>query len=262
MRFPFINMNYVGDTIHLWAIVEALYKAQCFDKIPRRWYVNGKYACLFEGSESPIVVGEDTSFNIDNITRWTGAVHNQHARDTYADLLYVKNFDLKTLLPLARYRDEQPYAVLCPHSKEPRREWPLNRWIPIAEELHGRGLEVFMNHSKEVPIHGLPGFVHLIWPPLKELAILLRDAKIVVGVDGGHQHISDAMGNIPVGIHGSTASLSSGPYSSQTFCVDVHKEVWDYPWAYHSGWHTAKNQMYHVSVEAVLEKIRHKLQSL
>ena len=60
-------------------------------------------------------------------------------------------------------------------------------------------------------------------PPtnLRELARLLRDARLVIGGDTGPVHLAAALGTRVVGLYGPTNPKRNGPYGQIENCVET-----------------------------------------
>lgn len=94
------------------------------------------------------------------------------------------------------------YAVLHPGASSPSRRWPVTSYAEVAVELHGQGLTVVVTGSVDerplvvalaeeagVPVVDLSGRTDL-----PGLALLLRDAAVLVGNDTGTAHLAAAVG--------------------------------------------------------------------
>jgi ADP-heptose:LPS heptosyltransferase len=94
------------------------------------------------------------------------------------------------------------YAVLHPGASSPSRRWPVASYAEVARRLHADGLAVVVTGSSSerdlsgalarrsgVPVLDLCGRTDL-----PGLALLLRDAAVLVGNDTGTAHLAAAVG--------------------------------------------------------------------
>jgi ADP-heptose:LPS heptosyltransferase len=94
------------------------------------------------------------------------------------------------------------YAVLHPGASSPSRRWPVGSFAEVARRLHADGLRVVLTGSAgeadlargiaaraDVPVLDLCGRTDLA-----ALALLLRDAAVLVGGDTGTAHLAAAVG--------------------------------------------------------------------
>lgn len=98
--------------------------------------------------------------------------------------------------------DGEPFAVIAPGASMPKRRWPLDRWLPIADLLQERkmaivilsgpgdaaiGQELYSGlNERATLIAGTTTFV--------ETVALLSHARIFLGNDSGPGHIAGALG--------------------------------------------------------------------
>ena len=129
------------------------------------------------------------------------------------------NFGLVALASDGFTLPNKPYAVLLHATSNAKKQWPQPHWIALAKELATRGITsvlpggsaVERTRSKEIVGH-VPSAVAL--PPLSlaELAWLITNAQIVIGVDTGLTHMAAAL-NIPViAIFGASDPTLTGVY--------------------------------------------------
>lgn len=250
-----VDASLLGDTIHVWAVMEALATAGRVDALPSVFQINHRFAKLFEGSRCTFGLGDETYFEHSPNVRWYGTKNAQHSRDAYADLFQATDLDLGLILPIAGVREPKPYAVICPYSKNHLREWAMDRWTAVVDILLGCGYQIIVNHDPMRPFLNVPDNVEHVYPPLKDLAFLLRDASLVVGVDSGHIHLADAMGNFPISLHATTSSTACAPYRHRAYCIDHHKDAWSCPQSYHSAVTHPTTLMDSISVDEVIAMV-------
>ncbi|MEO6487307.1 MAG: glycosyltransferase family 9 protein [Thermoanaerobaculia bacterium] len=110
--------------------------------------------------------------------------------------------------------------VLLPGAGRPEKHWPLERF----RELVGR-------HSDAVVAWGpgerdlAAGIGGTLAPPtnLRELAFLLRHARVVVGGDTGPLHLAAALGTKVIGLYGPTDPRRNGPYGQIDSTIDHYR---------------------------------------
>jgi ADP-heptose:LPS heptosyltransferase len=94
------------------------------------------------------------------------------------------------------------YAVLHPGASSPSRRWPLASFAEVARRLHADGLRVVVTGSvgeqdlvaELVRRTGVPVLDLCGRTDLPGLALLLRDAAVLVGNDTGTAHLAAAVG--------------------------------------------------------------------
>ena len=94
------------------------------------------------------------------------------------------------------------YAVLHPGASSPTRRWPPASFAEVARRLHAEGLRVVLTGSAaERPLVadltsrcGVPVLDRAGATDLPGLALLLRDAAVLVGGDTGTAHLAAAVG--------------------------------------------------------------------
>ena len=129
------------------------------------------------------------------------------------------DFGLATLPAPGFTLPEKPYAVLLHGTSNPSKQWPVACWIALGKELADQGLTSILPggnieelaRSKEIAVH-VPAAAAL--PPLSltELAWLIRNAKIIVGVDTGLTHLAAALDKPVVAIFGASDPSRTGLY--------------------------------------------------
>ncbi|TNF88156.1 MAG: glycosyltransferase family 9 protein [Gammaproteobacteria bacterium] len=126
--------------------------------------------------------------------------------------------------------------VISPCSSHSARNWHAEGYAAVADyaaNKHGMtvvlsggpsALEAAMGETIEQAMQNRP--INLIGKDtLPQLVALLQRADIVLSPDSGPAHLANAMGTIVIGLHASTWSKRSGPYSSLDLCVDKFAEA-------------------------------------
>lgn len=130
------------------------------------------------------------------------------------------------------------YIVINPGAAWPNKRWPPERFGALAAALHERtGLRSLVTwgpSERELAsavVNGSFGAASLAPPTtVSDLAVLLREAALVVSGDTGPLHIAAAMGTPLVGLYGPTWPERNGPWdpkdvviSRASVCVCHHK---------------------------------------
>lgn len=130
------------------------------------------------------------------------------------------------------------YAVLNPGAAWPNKRWPPDRFGALAATLRDRtGLTSMITWGPSErdladAIVAASSGAAVLAPPtsVADLAVLLRDAALVVAGDTGPLHIAAAMGTPLVGLYGPTWPERNGPWhaadvviSRAASCVCHHK---------------------------------------
>jgi lipopolysaccharide heptosyltransferase I len=101
--------------------------------------------------------------------------------------------------------------VLLPSAGRTEKQWPVERFSELARRLGGDALVVW-GPGEETVARAIGAEVA---PPttFRELAFVLRHAKLVVGGDTGPLHLADALGVPVAGLYGPTNPTRNGPYN-------------------------------------------------
>jgi len=165
---------------------------------------------------------------------------DRHALERYLDLIaqvgvFVNEPDLKFSLPAeAQNKVEKvlrqhgltssPLVVIHPVAKWPTKQWPLENFAQLADNLVGKGASLvftgspddreavqsilgqIQNHQRVVNLAGKTG--------LKELAGLFSLADLVLTPDTGPMHLAAAVQAPLIALFGPTAPWRTGPYGN------------------------------------------------
>ena len=111
------------------------------------------------------------------------------------------------------------YVVLLHATSRADKQWPLDHWRVLAAALAGQGLALALpwggeaeREQAEAIAIGLPAATVLPRLSLAQCAVLLRDARAVVGVDTGLTHLSAALDRPTVALFAATPAWRFGPY--------------------------------------------------
>jgi heptosyltransferase-1 len=115
-----------------------------------------------------------------------------------------------------------PYIVLIPGANWPNKRWPPRYFAQLAECFHQQGitsliiggpndltLAAEIRGKAQVPLLDLTGQTSL-----KQLAWILKKARVTVGGDTGPMHLSVAVGTPTVALMGPTDVNRNGPYGT------------------------------------------------
>ena len=125
---------------------------------------------------------------------------------------------LATAFPVT---DADEFAVLLHATSAAKKEWPENHWVQLGERLAARGMIVVLPFGNELEqarsnrlAGGIPG---ARVPPalsLDLLAVLLSQARVVVGVDTGLTHLAVALNRPTIGLYCASDPAATGLYGS------------------------------------------------
>ena len=113
------------------------------------------------------------------------------------------------------------YAVLNPGAAWPNKRWPADRFGSLAARLHAStGLRTLVTWgpnerplAEEVAAASDGAAVPAPPTAIADLAVIMRDAALVVSGDTGPLHIAAAMGAPLVGLYGPTWPERNGPWN-------------------------------------------------
>ena len=104
-----------------------------------------------------------------------------------------------------------PYAVICPFTTRPQKHWFVEHWHALIPRLRSDfGLEVMMlggpgDTAAARVIAAAGGLIDLVGQTeLQTAAALIRDSRLVIGVDTGLTHIAIAFERPTICLFGST----------------------------------------------------------
>jgi heptosyltransferase-1 len=124
-------------------------------------------------------------------------------------------------------------AVLNPGAGWPAKQWPLEKFAELAQQVAGRRMKVLVNVGpgeeqlgKEMVERSGTG--QIISPSLTELIQTLLKAKLFVGGDTGPMHLAAMLGVTTVAIFGPTDPGRNGPYYERTTAVRHPKSHTNY----------------------------------
>lgn len=128
---------------------------------------------------------------------------------------------MATTAALAAVGGARQYVVLNPGAAWPNKRWPADRFGALAAELHAhtrlRSLVTWGPNEKalaEAVVSASDGAAGLAPPTaIADLAVIMRDAALVVSGDTGPLHIAAAMGTPLVGLYGPTWPERNGPWN-------------------------------------------------
>ncbi|HEV7573094.1 MAG TPA: lipopolysaccharide heptosyltransferase I [Thermoanaerobaculia bacterium] len=108
---------------------------------------------------------------------------------------------------LARFANR---VVLLPGAGKPGKQWPVERFAELAKRIGSNALVVWGPGEEELA----RAIGAEVAPPtnFRELAFLLRHARLVIGADTGPLHLAAALGTPLIGLYGPTDPARNGPY--------------------------------------------------
>jgi lipopolysaccharide heptosyltransferase I len=124
----------------------------------------------------------------------------------------------------------EPYfdrIVLLPASGKVSKNWPEERFrelaVGLAAQFDTKPLVVWGPGEGELAERIAAGGIADVGPAttLRELALLLAKARLVVGGDTGPLHLAAALGTRVVGLYGPTNPARNGPYGQLDRCVSA-----------------------------------------
>lgn len=108
-------------------------------------------------------------------------------------------------------------VVLLPGAGKPNKVWPVDRFRQLAGRIGPAALAVWGPGERE-----LAEAIGARMAPatnLRELAWLLRSARVVIGADTGPLHMAAALGRPVIGLYGPTDPRRNGPHGQLDHCI-------------------------------------------
>ena len=108
--------------------------------------------------------------------------------------------------------------VFLPGAGKPSKLWPSERWRELSRRIGSDALAVWGPGERELA----EATGARVAPPtsLRELAFILRQARVVIGGDTGPLHLAAALGTKVIGLYGPTDPRRNGPYGQLDHCID------------------------------------------
>jgi heptosyltransferase-1 len=108
---------------------------------------------------------------------------------------------------LARFANR---VVLIPGAGRPGKQWPVERFAELAKRIGSDALVVWGPGEEELA--RTIGAEVAPATNFRELAFVLKNAKLVIGADTGPLHLAAALGTPLIGLYGPTDPARNGPY--------------------------------------------------
>ncbi|MPL68905.1 Lipopolysaccharide core heptosyltransferase RfaQ [bioreactor metagenome] len=116
----------------------------------------------------------------------------------------------------------KPYVVLAPGTNWPNKCWPTSQFSALADKLFDRGIiPVVIGGPKDDRLYddiaantNIPPVDLIGKTNLKELAYIIKHARVFVGGDTGPMHLAAAVHTPVVALFGPTDPNRNGPYGS------------------------------------------------
>jgi len=105
--------------------------------------------------------------------------------------------------------------VILPGAGKPEKLWPAERWREVAQRTNAL---IAWGPGERKLAESIGG---RLAPPtnLRELAWILRHARLVLGGDTGPLHLAAALGTPVIGLYGPTDVRRNGPYGQLGRCI-------------------------------------------
>jgi heptosyltransferase-1 len=113
--------------------------------------------------------------------------------------------------------DARGSVVLLPGAGKPNKLWPVERFRELAKNIGPAAMSVWGPGERELA----EAIGARVAPPtdLRQLAGLLRNARVVIGADTGPLHLAAALGTPVIGLYGPTNPRRNGPYGQLDHCI-------------------------------------------
>lgn len=145
---------------------------------------------------------------------------SKHVVDWNLQLAGVSEIPQVDFRPFAQGSvDARDSVVLLPGAGRAEKLWPIEHFRAVAKHFGDRTLAVW-GPGEEERANAI-GCRVAPRTNLRELAQVLSDAAVVVGVDTGPLHLADALRTPVVGLYGPTDPRRNGPYWQLQRCVST-----------------------------------------
>lgn len=129
-----------------------------------------------------------------------------------------------------RVSPQRPFFVIHPGSGSARKNWPLDRFVRLAERIRNERalLPVFLLGEAEAGFENilkktLPSALCLTELGLSDVAAVLKQAQFYVGNDSGITHLSASLGVPTWALFGPTDPEQWAPRGRQVYVVRTHE---------------------------------------
>ncbi len=196
--------------------------------------------------------GQHRHYGYDLVVDHSSCVHELENYRRLARALGV-NCQNAPRVPVAAAQSQEAlreYAVFHPWPGGKRKElkqWPSEKWVRLIEELARVGMNVVLTGAPE-DREGNDGLIAQLsqetqaqtrsaaGASLRETAVTLLGASLVVSVNTGVMHLAAALGTPLVALHGPTSSKRWGPICKRATVIDSPAQGcgylnlgWEYP---------------------------------
>ena len=144
------------------------------------------------------------------VTPWSSPWH--------ADLNPDRSSAARTRLAQEGRIPRRPYVLLHPFSGWHYRNWPLDNFLSLGEKIQTQlGYDVVMSAEiKDLErisrsLEGRPQLRAILSSDLPEMAVLTKDAQLVVGNDSGPLHLASVLNRKIVGLFGPAPAELTAP---------------------------------------------------
>jgi heptosyltransferase I len=120
--------------------------------------------------------------------------------------------------PTGKLAGYQNRVVLLPGAGRPEKHWPVDRFAELARKIGSDALVVW-GPGEEALARAIGAEVAPA-TNFRELAWILRHARLVIGADTGPLHLAAALGTPLVGLYGPTNPARNGPYGQLAHIVE------------------------------------------
>ncbi len=143
------------------------------------------------------------------------------ARAVAPAIIEVPNVDFTPFAadPTGKLRELHDRVVLVPGAGRPEKQWPLDCFAEVARQMGDRVIAVW--GPNEASLAATIGCEVAPATNLRELAWLLRHARLVIAGDTGPLHLAAALGTPVVGLFGPTDPRRNGPFGQLLNVVET-----------------------------------------
>jgi len=131
--------------------------------------------------------------------------------------------------------DGRPAVALVPASKNARKDWPPERYVPVVDalehELGARALLVGGASQREtdaahtITARAATPPIWMLGDPVRRMMWVLDACAAVVGPDTGPLHLARALDTPAVGLYGHTNPWRNGPYrAGEDLWIDTYTD--------------------------------------
>jgi heptosyltransferase I len=166
--------------------------------------------------------------------------HSLEAFLGFTDYLEANSKEIRFDLPIGEQDfnwarqtiNTENYIVIHPKASSEQRTWALDRYVKVINSLSCEYKVILTGAPNDCEFNEKISSNCEVSPlnlagksSLKQLAAILKNAKLVIAPDSGPIHLAQAMGATTLGLFAALPPEYTGPYGQAENCINAYPEV-------------------------------------